>query len=166
MMWNNVIAISADMKQSWKRVRDFGRLEDLHDDDGCVQTKIAIQALKRYACIYRGITIDDKCGALSLHSRNAKLGEIGLGRLMLAVLAESLPQLRMMVVWLVRQDGLRRNLAFKKDSVVSITPMMLRYESDDVVDEHTVDEDEKTGAGVFDKISNYLRPSPRDKIVP
>jgi hypothetical protein len=48
-------------------------------------------------------------------------------------------------VGLVRQDGLRRNFIFKRGAVVSITPMMLGLENDDVVNELTVDEDGQAG---------------------
>jgi hypothetical protein len=49
------------------------------------------------------------------------------------------------IVRLVREDGLKRNFAFRKNATIYITPMMLRFESDDMIEELTVDEDERAG---------------------
>lgn len=48
-------------------------------------------------------------------------------------------------VHLVRQDGLKRAFSFKKGSVVGMIPMTVFFESDNVTDELTVDEDERAG---------------------
>jgi hypothetical protein len=53
------------------------------------------------------------------------------------------------IVRLVRQDGLKRNFAFRRNSVGYLTPMMPSF---DMIEELTVDEDERTRTELSPKL--------------
>ncbi len=55
-------------------------------------------------------------------------------------------------VWLVRQDGLRRAFAFKKGANITMTSMMLSFESSNIANELSVDEDEQAGKQTSSKL--------------
>lgn len=48
-------------------------------------------------------------------------------------------------IWLVRPDGLRRAFRFKKNAVVAIGQMMVRFDQDDIAEELSVDENARKG---------------------
>ena len=55
-------------------------------------------------------------------------------------------------LWLVRQDGLKRGFKFRKDSQIQIGMMMVMFAYQDLVDEISIDEDEKTGNASLSKL--------------
>jgi hypothetical protein len=55
-------------------------------------------------------------------------------------------------IWIVRQDGLKRGFKFKKDSQVQIGMMMLMFAHQNLVEEISVDEDERIGKASLSKL--------------
>jgi hypothetical protein len=48
-------------------------------------------------------------------------------------------------VWIVRQDGLKRGFKFKKDSQIKVGMIMLMFVHKDLIEEISIDEDERSG---------------------
>lgn len=56
-------------------------------------------------------------------------------------------------LWLVRPDELKRALRFKKDWEIKIGPNSMKFLSDDVDEELTVDEDERMGKASHSRLT-------------
>lgn len=55
-------------------------------------------------------------------------------------------------LWLVRPDELRRIFRFRKDSEVKVGPTTVKFLNDNMIEELTVDEDEKMGKSPHSKL--------------
>jgi hypothetical protein len=56
-------------------------------------------------------------------------------------------------LWLVRPDGLKRGFRFKEGAQIQIGMMMLKFAHEDMIDEITIDENERAGKSPSSKLN-------------
>lgn len=56
-------------------------------------------------------------------------------------------------IWIVRADELKRAFRFRKGSEIKLAPNVIEFSSDSVIDELTVDEDERRGKPSHSKLT-------------